>query len=74
MKITIEACKTRFTATAEGINQIYFGDSAVEAFGEAVRNNLHRIPGLEIIMAPKSADQLKYEERRREASKHHGND
>ena len=73
MKICVEAFQDGFFATSDQNTTRYFGHSGAEALGEAVRGNIHNIPGLEIEMAPKTVEQMKYEERRREATRAHGN-
>ncbi len=74
MKIVIEEVGTRFMAAVDGDRRRYFGNSENEALGKAIRGNIAKVPGLEIEMRPKSDEQKKFEERRRDATKAHGND
>ena len=50
MKVTIHSNGTSFVAVVDGSRSgmEYFGRSAPEALGEAVRGNVDEIPGLEI--------------------------
>ncbi len=74
MKITVTPSGFGFKAVSDQKDQVYFGGSETEALGEAIRNNIEYIPGLEIEIVPKTLAQLEFENRCRVTTISRGND
>ncbi len=73
MKITLRPLVVGFEAVVEGVQAQYAGRSYCEALGEAVRNNIPLLPGLEIVREEPRSDIQRLIDRRKEASRVHGN-